>query len=56
MTTAILAGVVFKWDPNKATANLKKHGIDFYEVLPCLAILSRPHIPTSTIQLRNTGS
>ena len=36
MTTAILAGVVFKWDPNKATANLKKHGIDFYEALTVL--------------------
>jgi len=23
--------VVFKWDPRKAAANLKKHGIDFHE-------------------------
>jgi uncharacterized DUF497 family protein len=23
--------VVFKWDPKKAAANLKKHGIDFHE-------------------------
>ena len=29
-------GVVFKWDPNKATENLKKHGIDFYEAPPVL--------------------
>lgn len=23
--------MVFKWDPRKAAANLKKHGIDFHE-------------------------
>ncbi len=25
--------VVFKWDPRKAAANLKKHGINFHEAV-----------------------
>ena len=29
--------VVFKWDPKKATANLKKHGIDFHEAATVLS-------------------
>ena len=28
--------MVFKWDPRKATANLKKHGIDFHEAATVL--------------------
>ena len=28
--------VVFKWDPRKAVANLKKHGIDFHEAATVL--------------------
>jgi uncharacterized DUF497 family protein len=28
--------VVFKWDPSKATANLKKHGVDFHEAATVL--------------------
>lgn len=28
--------VVFKWDPRKAAANLKKHGIDFHEAATVL--------------------
>ena len=28
--------MVFKWDPRKAAANLKKHGIDFHEAATVL--------------------
>ena len=28
--------MVFKWDPNKATLNLKKHGVDFHEAATVL--------------------
>jgi uncharacterized DUF497 family protein len=28
--------VVFNWDPRKAAANLKKHGIDFHEAATVL--------------------
>jgi len=28
--------VVLKWDPRKAAANLKKHGIDFHEAVTVL--------------------
>ena len=28
--------MVFKWDPNKAAANLKKHAIDFHEAATVL--------------------
>lgn len=28
--------MVFKWDPAKATANLKKHGVDFHEAATVL--------------------
>jgi hypothetical protein len=28
--------VVFRWDPRKAAANLKKHGIDFHEAATVL--------------------
>jgi uncharacterized DUF497 family protein len=29
--------VVFKWDPNKAISNRKKHGIDFHEAATVLS-------------------
>ena len=29
--TRILGSVIFTWDPGKAAANLKKHGVDFRE-------------------------
>jgi uncharacterized DUF497 family protein len=28
--------VIFRWDPRKALANLKKHGIDFHEAATVL--------------------
>ncbi len=28
--------MVFKWDPKKAAANLKKHGVDFHEAATVL--------------------
>ncbi len=33
---AYTGGVVFKWDPRKAAANLRKHGIDFREAATVL--------------------
>jgi len=28
--------VIFTWDPKKAVANLKKHGVDFHEAVTAL--------------------
>ena len=28
--------MVFKWDPSKATANVRKHGVDFHEAATVL--------------------
>ncbi len=33
---SVYCRVVFRWDAQKATANLKKHGIDFHEAVTVL--------------------
>ena len=47
--------VVLKWDPRKAVANLKEHGIDFHEaatVLNDTLSTTFPDIDHSSIELR----
>jgi hypothetical protein len=47
--------VVFTWDPRKAAANLKKHGIDFHEaatVLDDTPSTTFPDVDHSSLELR----
>lgn len=32
-----MEGIIFEWDPAKAEANLRKHGVDFVEALTTFA-------------------
>jgi len=47
--------VVFKWDPKKAAANLRKHQIDFHEAVTVLRDpLSTTFEEGLMIRVRNT--
>jgi uncharacterized DUF497 family protein len=48
--------VIFSWDPRKAAANLRKHGVDFREAA---TVFDDPFSTTyrmSTIQFGSDGS